>query len=117
MSATSILVLQPDARVTCPKCEHEFSLEEGFARHALEGIEAASSQALTKLRDDERLAADKRAQQREKQQLESQQRALDEVRRQATEQAAQSARLRPGAAHATACRAAAAAGRTSAAQG
>jgi hypothetical protein len=93
MSATSTLVLQPDARVTCPNCEHEFSLEQGFARHALEGIEAASSEALAQLREAERLAADKRAQQREKQQLESQQRALDEVRRQATEQAAQAARL------------------------
>jgi hypothetical protein len=79
--------------VTCPKCEQEFSLEQGFARHALEGIEAASTAALAHLREAERLAADKRAQQREKLQQESQQRALEEVRRQVTEQAAQSSRL------------------------
>jgi hypothetical protein len=93
MSATSTLVLQPDARVTCPKCEHEFSLEQGFARHALEGIEAASADSLAKLREEERLAADKRAQQREKQQQEAQARALEEVRRQTAEQAAQASRL------------------------
>ncbi|MEO6185445.1 MAG: DUF2130 domain-containing protein [Steroidobacteraceae bacterium] len=87
------LVLKPDALVTCPKCEHEFSLEQGFARHALEGIEAASTQALTQLREAERLAADKRAQQRERLQQESQQRALEEVRRQVTEQTAQASRL------------------------
>jgi hypothetical protein len=83
------LVLPPDARVTCPKCEHEFSLEQGFARHALEGIEAASADALAKLREDERAAADKRAQQREKLQQEAQTRALDDARRQAAEQARQ----------------------------
>jgi hypothetical protein len=87
------LILKPDARVTCPKCEHEFSLEQGFARHALEGIEAASADALTQLRDAERAAADKRAQQREKQQQEAQARALEEVRRQTAEQAAQASRL------------------------
>lgn len=87
------LVLEPHARVTCPKCEHEFSLEQGFARHALEGIEAASADALAQLRDAERLAADKRAQQREQQQQEAQARALDEVRRQATELTAQASRL------------------------
>jgi hypothetical protein len=81
------LVLKPDARVTCPKCEHEFSLEQGFARHALEGIEAASASALTELRDAERAAADKRSQQREKQLQEAQARERDEIRRQAQEQA------------------------------
>ena len=87
------LVLKPDALITCPKCEQEFSLEQGFACHALEGIEAASTAALAQLRDAERLAADKRAQQREKLQQESQQRALEEVRRQVTEQTAQASRL------------------------
>ncbi|MBK7115540.1 MAG: hypothetical protein IPH71_05830 [Proteobacteria bacterium] len=53
--------LKPDARVTCPKCEHEFSLEQGFARHALENIEAASASfSVAQLREQERAAADKR---------------------------------------------------------
>jgi hypothetical protein len=91
--STNTLVLAPDALLTCPKCEHEFSLEQGFARHALEGIEAASADALAQLREAERLAGDKRAQQREKLQQEAQARALEEVRRQASEQAAQAARL------------------------
>jgi hypothetical protein len=87
------LVLQPDAHVTCPKCAHEFSLQEGFARHAMESIEAASAESLARLREEERVAGDKRAQQREKQQQEAQARALDEVRRQVAEQAAQNSRL------------------------
>jgi hypothetical protein len=87
------LVLKPDAHVTCPKCAHEFSLQEGFARNALEGIEAASEQALSQLRESERTAADRRAQQREKLQQEEQSRALAEARRQAGEQAAQAARV------------------------
>jgi hypothetical protein len=87
------LVLQTDAHLTCPKCAHEFSLEEGFARQALEGIEAASADALTQLREAERLAADKRAQQQSRQQQEAHARALEEVRRQTAEQAAQSSRL------------------------
>ena len=32
------LLLDPSTRVTCPKCEHEFSLEEGFAKKSLEAI-------------------------------------------------------------------------------
>ncbi len=93
MTTATTLVLQPDARITCPKCAQEFSLEEGFARNALEGLETASEQALAQLREAERLAADRRAQQRERQQQEAQVRALEEVRRQTAEQAAQSSRL------------------------
>ena len=62
MSSKVTFVLQPDDRITCPKCEHEFSISDGFARQALEGIEAASSRALEQLREQERLAAEKRAQ-------------------------------------------------------
>jgi hypothetical protein len=87
MTSNVTLVLQPDARVTCPKCANEFSLEQGFARQALEGIETASSQALEALRDEERLANDKRAQQREKLLAEQQLRAVSEARAQATEAA------------------------------
>lgn len=85
MTANVTFVLKPDDRVTCPKCEHEFSLEQGFARQALEGIEAASSKALQTLREQEREAAEKRAQQREKSLAESQQRAVQEARAQAAE--------------------------------
>jgi hypothetical protein len=91
MSSPTTLILRPDAHVTCPKCAHEFSLEQGFARQALEGIETASADALSKLRDEERVAAEKRAQQREKQQQDAQSRALDDLRKQAQEQARQAA--------------------------
>jgi hypothetical protein len=81
------LVLKPDARVTCPKCEHEFSLQEGFARHALESIEAASADELAHLREQERASSDKRAQQREREQQELQKQAVEEARRQTLQQA------------------------------
>lgn len=48
------LFVAADTPVTCPKCEHEFSLDEGFARRALEGLEQASDAALAALRDTER---------------------------------------------------------------
>jgi len=37
------LLLASDTRVTCPNCDHEFSLEQGFAKQALESIEASSA--------------------------------------------------------------------------
>ncbi|MFO1503179.1 MAG: DUF2130 domain-containing protein [Steroidobacteraceae bacterium] len=87
MSDSDTLVLKPDARITCPKCENEFSLEQGFARHALENIEAASHSALAQLREQERVAAEKRAAQREREQQEQQRQAIEEARRQALQQA------------------------------
>lgn len=57
------LLLQPDTRLTCPHCEREFSLEAGFAKQALESAESASSEALGALRQQERAAAERRAEQ------------------------------------------------------
>lgn len=47
------LVLSPDTTATCPACEHEFSLREGFAAKALEALEQDSSAALAAVRDRE----------------------------------------------------------------
>ncbi|MBX7134181.1 MAG: hypothetical protein K1X67_16030 [Fimbriimonadaceae bacterium] len=44
-SKANQLPLDITTRVTCPKCEHEFSLEQGFAKKALESLEAASRDA------------------------------------------------------------------------
>ncbi len=57
------LFIAADTAVTCPQCGHEFSLEQGFARQALENIESASSHCLSQLRAQERQSADKHAQQ------------------------------------------------------
>jgi hypothetical protein len=54
---TESLLVSPDAPITCPKCAHGFSLREGFAQQALEGIETSSSATLAKLREQERTAA------------------------------------------------------------
>ena len=55
------LLLDPATRVTCPKCEHEFSLEEGFAKKSLEAIEEASHGAFAKLQAEARAVEEKRA--------------------------------------------------------
>lgn len=56
------LLLSPDTTATCPSCEHEFSLREGFATRALEALEQASAAALAAVRDRERVGVEKRAQ-------------------------------------------------------
>ena len=55
------LLLSPSTKMTCPKCEHEFSLEVGFAKKAFETVEKASAAALAQLRESERAAVEKRA--------------------------------------------------------
>jgi hypothetical protein len=55
------LLLAADTPLRCPNCEHGFALEAGFARQALEGVEAASAQGLARLREAERSAAQRRA--------------------------------------------------------
>jgi hypothetical protein len=55
------LLLDPATRVTCPRCEYEFSLEEGFAKKSLEAIETASLGALEKLQAEARAVEEKRA--------------------------------------------------------
>jgi len=55
------LLLDPSTRVTCPKCDHEFSLEEGFAKKALEQLEEASRGALAGLEQQVRAEAARRA--------------------------------------------------------
>jgi hypothetical protein len=57
------LLLPADTRITCPKCDHTFDLEEGFARAALEQFEDSTEGALEAVRKAERTEADRRAQQ------------------------------------------------------
>ena len=40
------LLLDPETRVTCPHCEREFGLFEGFAKRSLEALARASAEAL-----------------------------------------------------------------------
>ncbi len=56
------LLVDPRTRVTCPHCEHEFGLADGFARKSLEALEAASHGALGRLQEQAfALAAQKQA--------------------------------------------------------
>jgi hypothetical protein len=73
------LLLAPDTRVTCPACEQEFSLEQGFAKQALEAVESASASALGELKDQERAAAEKRAQQLAGEQAKAAQRQVEDL--------------------------------------
>jgi hypothetical protein len=55
------LFLSLDTRVTCPKCTSKFSLEEGFARQALERFEHSTEGALRAVREGERAQTLKQA--------------------------------------------------------
>jgi hypothetical protein len=57
------LFLSLDTRVTCPKCASKFSLQEGFAKQALEMLEHSTEGALEAVREGERTQALKQAQQ------------------------------------------------------
>ncbi|HET7203269.1 MAG TPA: DUF2130 domain-containing protein [Steroidobacteraceae bacterium] len=59
--STSALLLDPLTRVTCPNCEHEFSLADGFARKSLEALERSSSGELEKLQAEARAGEERRA--------------------------------------------------------
>ena len=75
------LLLALDTRITCPGCGHEFSLEQGFARKALESVEAASARALAAFKDQERIAVEKRAQQLAGEQAKAAQRQVEDLQR------------------------------------
>jgi hypothetical protein len=57
------LFLTLDIKMTCPSCAHEFSLQEGFAKKALERLQESSTDAIAAMRDAERAEVEKRAQQ------------------------------------------------------
>src|SRR3984885_7671350 len=57
------LLLRPDTTVTCPKCAEEFSLDQGFAKKALEQLAETSDRAIAAVRNAERAQVEKRAQQ------------------------------------------------------
>jgi hypothetical protein len=73
------LLLAPDTLVICPACDREFSLEQGFARQALEAVQSASASALAELKDQERAEVEKRAQQLAAEQAKAAQRRAAEM--------------------------------------
>ncbi|HEY6457909.1 MAG TPA: DUF2130 domain-containing protein [Steroidobacteraceae bacterium] len=76
---TESLLLAADTRVTCPACGQEFSLEQGFAKQALDAVEMASANALAALKDQERAAVEKRAQQLAGEQSKAAQRQVENM--------------------------------------
>jgi hypothetical protein len=82
------LLLPTDTAVTCPKCEHGFSLEQGFARKALESLEASSAQSLAAVREQERAAVEKRARELASERERAAQQQAEELRKLMAEQAA-----------------------------
>ena len=80
------LLLASDTRVTCPNCELEFSLEQGFAKQALESIEASSAKGLTALKEQERASVERRAQELASEQARAAHRQVEDLRRLLKEQ-------------------------------
>ncbi len=85
---TESLLLAADTRVTCPACGQEFSLEEGFAKQALDAVAIASASALAALKDQERAAVEKRAQQLAGEQSKAAQRQIENMQAMLKAQAA-----------------------------
>jgi hypothetical protein len=61
MNQSTKFLLSPEVTVTCPHCEREFALSEGFAKKALESVEQASAEAFASLRENERASAERQA--------------------------------------------------------
>ena len=76
---TESLLLAADTRVTCPSCAQEFSLEQGFAKQALDAVEIASARALAALKEQERAAVERRAQQLAGEQSKAAQRQVENM--------------------------------------
>jgi hypothetical protein len=56
------LLLRHDTTITCPKCAMEFSLDQGFAKKALDQLSDSSAGAIAAMRDAERAVAETHAQ-------------------------------------------------------
>lgn len=78
--ATARILLNPDSRITCPNCKQEFAVADGFARRALEQVGEASDAAFAKLREEERMLIERRAQVMAKERDAAHATALAEVR-------------------------------------
>src|SRR3984957_18337725 len=85
---TEPLLLAADTRVTCPACGQEVSLEQGFAKQALDAVEIATASPLAALKDQERAAVEKRAQQLAAEQSKSAQRQIENMQAMLKAQAA-----------------------------
>lgn len=81
-----------DSTVTCPHCEHAFSLREGFAQQALEALEAHSHEGLSRLREQERSVAEARARQLAEEKLRELAPQLEALKQQQQMEREQSAR-------------------------
>ena len=73
------LVISGDTPVTCPKCEHEFSLEQGFARQALERLSSSSRESLAAIREQERVGVRRQAEQLAAERVQAAQRQIEEM--------------------------------------
>src|ERR1700761_2802663 len=56
------LLLARTTAVVCPRCEFTFSVEQGFAKQALDSLASQSARGIAELRVQERSAAEHRAQ-------------------------------------------------------
>jgi hypothetical protein len=88
-TSTGNLLLDPDTRMTCPNCKHEFSLADGFAKKTLEQVVNSSRGALDDLTKSIRDAETQRLAQKaagEKQLFEERIKDLEELTTRQTKQ-------------------------------
>jgi hypothetical protein len=82
------LLLAPGTAIVCPHCDKGFSVEQGFAKHALEQIASVSAQGIDQLKARERAAAERRAQESSAERELLANTAAEQLREQLSQQAA-----------------------------
>ena len=74
------LLLRHNTTVTCPKCAKEFSLDQGFAKKALEHLAKSSAESITVMREKDRADVEKRARQLADQRAKSSQNEVENLK-------------------------------------
>ena len=86
------LLLRHDTTITCPNCTTEFSLDQGFAKKALEQLSEESAGAIAAMRDAERTEVEKLAKHMADEQARAAQNEADSLKKLLQEQAEANAR-------------------------
>jgi hypothetical protein len=81
------LLLSRGTAIVCPRCEFTFSVEQGFARQALESLTSQSAQGIAELKAHERALTERRAQELLSAQEQNTRHATEQYKRELARQA------------------------------
>jgi hypothetical protein len=81
------LLLAPGTPIVCPHCDKGFSVDQGFAKQALEQIAAASAKNIERLKNEERAAVEHRARENAAEQQLTSRHTVEQLKQQLARQA------------------------------